>query len=299
MTLITGITGKSGTFFLKKMIEEKSNDNAEYRAIVRKSSNTEIMDGCGLILDKFYGDIDDKQFLGKCMDGVDTVLHIAGIGHSLSILEAAIEKGVNWVILVHTTGIYSKYKVAAINYMLIEKKISEMREKSGINVTILRPTMIYGNLNDGNISIFMRMVDKLRIFPVIEHGKYALQPVSAKDLGEAYYEILEKPEITMNKEYILSGKQPILLIDIFKTIAKYLGTKNEYISIPFSVAYYGAWIIYIISVGKIDYREKVQRMVESRAFSHEEATQDFGYSPMSFEEGIREEINEYRIQKHL
>jgi GDP-D-mannose dehydratase len=36
MTLITGITGKSGTFLLKKMIEEKSNDNAEYRAIVTK-----------------------------------------------------------------------------------------------------------------------------------------------------------------------------------------------------------------------------------------------------------------------
>ena len=51
--------------------------------------------------------------------------------------------------------------------------------------------------------------------------------------------------------------------------------------------------MYLITIGKVDYREKVQRLTEPRAFSHEEANQDFGYSPMSFEEGIINEISEY------
>ena len=40
-------------------------------------------------------------------------------------------------------------------------------------------------------------------------------------------------------------------------------------------------------------REKVQRLVEPRVYSHEDATKDFGYSPMTFEEGIVDEIKQY------
>ena len=37
----------------------------------------------------------------------------------------------------------------------------------------------------------------------------------------------------------------------------------------------------------------MQRLVEPRIFSHEDATRDFGYNPMGFEEGIKGEIKEY------
>ena len=44
-------------------------------------------------------------------------------------------------------------------------------------------------------------------------------------------------------------------------------------------------------------REKVQRLCESRDFPHEEAVRDFGYDPISFEEGLRQEAREYLRQK--
>lgn len=34
------------------------------------------------------------------------------------------------------------------------------------------------------------MVDKLRLFPVIDQGKSLLQPVNGFDLGKAYYQVL-------------------------------------------------------------------------------------------------------------
>ena len=40
--------------------------------------------------------------------------------------------------------------------------------------------------------------------------------------------------------------------------------------------------------------EQVLRMKEDKDFTHLKATEDFGYNPMSFEEGIKEEINEYK-----
>jgi hypothetical protein len=48
---------------------------------------------------------------------------------------------------------------------------------------------------------------------------------------------------------------------------------------------------------KIDYVERVQRMGEDRSYSHEVASCDFGYNPISFEEGISIEVKQYALMK--
>ncbi|WP_205690243.1 hypothetical protein [Chengkuizengella sediminis] len=49
----------------------------------------------------------------------------------------------------------------------------------------------------------------------------------------------------------------------------------------------------MISLGRVDYVEKPQRMGEDRSFSYNDATQDIGYTPVSFEEGIKVEVDQY------
>ena len=49
----------------------------------------------------------------------------------------------------------------------------------------------------------------------------------------------------------------------------------------------------VLTVGKINYIERVQRMGEDRSYPHAEAKKDFNYNPMSFEEGIQIEVNQY------
>ncbi|MFW6351871.1 MAG: NAD-dependent epimerase/dehydratase family protein [Bacteroidota bacterium] len=299
MILVTGITGKSGTWFLKRLIREKEDlKNTKFRVVVRNTSNVELIDRSGLSIEKVYGDLHDASFAEEAMENVSTVLHIAGIHTSLNVVKAAIKHDVNRLILVHTTGIYSKYKSASFQYIETERRIEEMTANRNIDVTILRPTMIYGSISDNNVIVFIKMVDKLKLFPVINHARYPLQPVHEKDLGEAYYQVLFNPEKTRNKNYNLSGKEPILLIDMLKTIGFYLGKKNVFISIPFPVAYVGALFLYGVTAGKIDFRERVQRMVEPRTFSHDEASRDFGYSPVGFKEGITKEIDEYVTKKY-
>ncbi|HZK60446.1 MAG TPA: hypothetical protein VFC41_00130, partial [Anaerovoracaceae bacterium] len=39
--------------------------------------------------------------------------------------------------------------------------------------------------------------------------------------------------------------------------------------------------------------EQVLRMQEDKVFDHEMAKNDFGYNPVSFEEGIKDEVQEY------
>ena len=299
MILVTGITGKSGTWFLKRLIREKEGlKNTKLRVVVRNTSNVELIDRSGLPIEKVYGDLHDASFAEEAMKNVSTVFHIAGIHTSLNVVKAAINRNVKRLILVHTTGIYSKYKSASHHYIETERQIEEMVASRNMDVTILRPTMIYGSVSDNNVIIFIKMVDKLKLFPVINHAKYSLQPVHEKDLGEAYYQVLFNAEKTRNKNYILSGKEPVLLIDMLKTIGFYLGKKNTFISIPFPVAYVGACFLYGLTAGRVDFRERVQRMVEPRTFPHNEASEDFGFSPVGFKEGVKKEIDEYILKKH-
>lgn len=65
------------------------------------------------------------------------------------------------------------------------------------------------------------------------------------------------------------------------------------------IAYSGAWFIFMLTIGKIDYREKVQRLCEPRVFSHNEATECFGYNPMTFQHGVINEILEYREKEQI
>lgn len=299
--LITGISGKNGRFLLEEMNKNREKDGLDsihFKAFLREGSDTTYLDRCSLDIERYYGSIDTKEDAAKFVEGgYDTLLHIAGIQRSVQIVSAALEAGVKRFILVHTTGIYSKYKEAGEGYRQIDAKVTKMCKEAGASLTILRPTMIYGALNDGNMSVFIKMVDKLRIFPVISGAKYALQPVWCRDLGRAFYTVLMNPDITDNKEYDLSGGKPILLIDIFKEIASQLGVKNVFISCPYPVAYAGAWVVYILTLKKIDFREKVQRMVEPRAYSYDDAARDFGYAPLEFKDGIKEEIEMYKAKK--
>jgi len=295
MIAITGITGRTGKVFLKKISDNcHLFKNTKIRTIVRSTSNINALKDCKLPLDVIEGNLRNLNFLKESFKNVKTVLHIAGIDKSLNVIKAAIEANVDWVILVHTTGIYSKYKSASSEYINIEKEIEQLTKTKKLKVTILRPTMIYGSMFDQNISIFIKMVDRLKIFPVVSKGEFLLQPVHFEDLADAYFKVLVNERITKGKNYILSGKSPILLIDILREIEVLLSKKNYYISVPFALAYIFSILIFYVTFKKVDYREKVQRLVENRSYPSAEAITDFGYSPREFSVGIKSEVCEYK-----
>ena len=292
MLLITGITGHSGRYFLQELIKNKY--EGKIRCIIRGTSDTSLLDKSGLNIEKLIGNLHDQEFIDKAMIGVDTVMHIASIFYSVGIIKAAVKNKVRRAILVHTTGIYSKFKSASDEYKNIEESVEKTIKESNSSVGLicLRPTMIYGNINDRNMVIFIKMVDKLRLFPIIAHGKNLLQPVNARDLGRAYYQVLCKPDI-ISGDYILSGEKPISMLEMFKMIGNYLGKKTVFISIPLGLGVFMARCLKTLTLGKVDYIEKVQRMGEDRNFPHDAATRDFGYNPMPFEEGIKIEVEQY------
>lgn len=299
--VLTGVTNNPG-----RVCVEYIGSNAErihgmfpggVRAVCRASSDT--ADYRRLLPDDEVRicDLTDPDGLREAFEDADTVLHMAGIYWSRQVADAAAFCGVRRLIAVHTCGIYSKYKEAGEEYRRIDEYCYKVSRDNGIALTILRPTMIYGNSRDRNVIKFITMADRLPLMPMVNGGRYELQPVHYRDLGKAFYDVLVNEESTAGRDFILSGRSPILLRDMFTEIGRNLGKEMRFISCPYPIAYTGAAVINGLTLGRIDYREKVKRLCEPRAYGHAEASEAFGYDPRPFEEGIAEEVREYRDRK--
>ena len=299
LIFMTGVTGHSGRYAIERLVERKDElAGLRFCALVRGASDVTRIQSSGLPIELLYGDIRDDAVLEKGMRGVDTVLHIVGILDSPRVMRAAAAAGVRRVILVHTTGIYSRYKSASSEYLAIDREVTALAEQHKILLTILRPTMIYGDIDDQNVITFIRMMDRLPVMPTVGGARFALQPVHRRDLGYAYADVLLAEAATGGKNYDLSGKEPITLREMLTEIAAQLGKRRaRFFSVPYWVAISGAWCVYLLTLRRVDYREKVQRLVEPRAYPHEEATRDFGYAPVGFAEGVAGEIAAYLQRK--
>ena len=66
-----------------------------------------------------------------------------------------------------------------------------------------------------------------RFFPIFGNGKNLMQPVLAQDLADAYFNVLSNREFTMNREYNLSGKDPISYIDLVRTVSRAVGVDEK------------------------------------------------------------------------
>ena len=291
MILVTGITGHTGRYFIEELV--KNNYKEKIRCIITNKENEKILKKSGLNYEVVIGNLSDIIFLEKVCKGVDSIVEIYNIRYSLNILQSALKNDVKRIIFVHTTGIFSKYKMASQEYKVIEKEVIE-KARDKIDITILRPTMIYGDMCDHNISKFIKMMDKMRVYPLIAGGKAEIQPVNAMDLGKAYYQVLMNPKTTKNKYYNLSGEKPISIKNMLEMIIKKLNKKTIFIPIPMWISICLAYLLKIVTLGKINIIEKVLRMGENRTFSNKEARLDFGYTTISFEEGIEKEIEQYR-----
>ena len=233
-----------------------------------------------------------KNDIKKALEGAQTVLHIVSILYSTKIVELGPRDA--WYILVHTTGRYSKFKSAASHYIKIEEDLISRFS----HLTILRPTMIYGSHRDRNMWKLIAFLDRYRFFPVFGNGKNLMQPVTARDLAKTYLKVFQNKEKTFNQQYNLAGKNAVTYGQILGQVSQNLGKKITFIHLPLSLSIVLAFI-YNFLFGKRAHItvEQVMRMGEDKDFSNSKANAHFAYDPVSFEEGIKREVDEYKIFK--
>lgn len=284
MLLITGVTGLTGHFLIDALREAGYRGNI--RCLIREHSDISWVTDNNVKFVK--GDVTDVQSLIRAFAGVEGVIHLVNIRSAPEIIEACKATGINRVVIVTTTGIFSKYQQYSEEYNTLETMILSC----GLDYTIIRPTMIYGNHQDKNIHKLVKIVNKYSIVPTIGKGYGLMQPIYAKDLAGVIAAAYINP-VSIKKAYNVAGKEPIRLIEIMKLIAMELGKRRFFISIPYPVAlaagYIGEWINNeLINI------ERIQRLGEDKVFSFDEASNDLGFAPIDFKQGISLEVNALR-----
>ena len=78
----------------------------------------------------------------------------------------------------------------------------------GINLTILRPSLIYGFGRDQNVSKIAQTIRRFRCMLIVGKGSGLRQPVHADDLVSAALSVIDKPE-TYGKSYNVVGGETL------------------------------------------------------------------------------------------
>jgi len=284
--LVTGATGFTG----KYVVQELASAGHQVTAFVRLGSPRELISGW---VSRFeVGDLGDPLSLRKAMEGQDVLVNVAsiGFGHAKNIVDAARESGVRRSIYFSTTSLFTTLPASSKATRL---KAEEAIQTSGGDWTILRPTMIYGDPGDRNLIRLIRWVDRWGMIPVFGPGTFKLQPVNAADLGRSVAKILDH-QATFKQAYNLSGGSVVTYNELVELVAGLLERRVKLIHLPvkLSIAAVGLtrWLPRSFRIS----REQVLRLNEDKAFSHEEATRDFSYTPMSLGDGLAKEVSMYR-----
>ena len=289
--LITGATGLVGSDLLDILEKENDLENNEVRLLVRNTSNVEGLLKKGFNL--YYGDIEDKDSIIKAADGIDIIIHIVQMRYSPTIVDIAHEVGAKRLIIIGTTGIYSQYRLYSSEYKDAEEYIYN---NCNVPYVILRPTMIYGSERDKNVHKLVNFMKKFKFFPVFGPGKGKMQPIYYKDLSYAIYQVYKRDNL-INESYNIAGKNQLEYQEILRETSKALGQKVFILKIPFKVATTIVSIYNKFSKKPKLKLEQVRRLNEDKVFDYSESSVAFDFNPITFEEGIKKQVNSMYSQK--
>jgi len=272
------------------------------------------------------GDLRDKQALAVATGGVDVVYHVAamyrqaGLGDGVyravnavavrDVIEAAARGGVRRVVHCSTVGVHGDVEhppagedaplkpgdVYQETKLEGERLAREAGQRLGIEVTIARPTGIYGP-GDRRLLKLFRGVARRR-FPILGSGNIYYHLTYIDDLCDGFRLCAEHPAAA-GRTYILAGGDVTTLNELVRIIAEVAGIKPGTMHLPvwpFWVA--GAVCEAVCAPLGIEpplYRRRVDFYTKSRAFDISRARTEIGYAPtVDLREGIRRTLDWYR-----
>jgi nucleoside-diphosphate-sugar epimerase len=234
------------------------------------------------------GDLAGTRLLASSMKGSDALVNIAslGFGHAGSIIQAAKEAGIRRAIFLSTTAIYTQIDAQSKRIRLgAEQAI----QTSGLEYTILRPTMIYGSPRDRNMWRLIRFLRLSPIVPIFGDGKHLQQPIHVDDVARAVISCLSTDR-TSGQNYNIVGRHPIPYNEVVDTVARQLNKRIWKVHLPPKPAVSLLRSLEYLHIPFPIKAEQILRLNENKSFGYEKAQMDFGFAPMSFEEGIRLEL---------
>ena len=173
----------------------------------------------------------------------------------------------------HDQGIVQLLKAA-------ENEAWQHVQSEAINLSVFRPTMIYGYGYGENLAFIASMIQRFGFFPVVTGAKGLRKPVHADDLANAVCLALFNQD-SFGKTYNLSGLEEFSYEQMIQRLFHALGKKPRVVRLPLPV--YRFLIKLVVKFMKIPINPSMaDRMREDLNFDSDAAVRDFAYAPGKF-----------------
>lgn len=303
--LLTGKTGFIGSRIFRQL---KLNCTTDVFYIVRKPVESSSEDKNQFVIT----DLSDSQLLAKALLGQKVVIHTAARAHvmkddtldplaeyrrvnvkgTLHLAKQAADSGVRRFIFVSSIGVNGNINTKpftesdepnptepyAQSKWEAEQGLWEIQRKTGMEIVIIRPPLVYGPNAPGNFANLLRWVEKGIPLPLgAIHNKRSL--VALDNLVDLIITCIDHPAAA-NQVFLAGDGQDVSTTDLLQGVAREMGRKSFLVPVPASVLMLGA-----IVLGK---KTMAKRLLGSLQVDTTKARVLLGWKPpISIEEGLK------------
>jgi nucleoside-diphosphate-sugar epimerase len=292
MILVTGASGAMGSVLVRRLKDK----GHRVRACVVPNDPfvSRIEDSCD---DIRHGDIAHKESIAGLCENITTVFHLAAVILSphegdfrrintegtRNMVEEAKRSGVGHFIYVSSASVvYPK----PTPYSLSKKKAEELIMNCGLNFTIIRPTLVYGQSGGMEFEKYLDYLKKFPIIPFIGNGKSLKRPVYVNDIIEGLVAVNGNSN-TYGKIYNFSGAQALSILDFTKLCLMLLGKPQKpIVCLPI-------WLCRLIAFGMSLFMkdpplkwQTIAGMTQDADLDPAFAVKDLGYRPEKITERL-------------
>jgi dihydroflavonol-4-reductase len=324
--LVTGATGFTGGHLARALAARGDAVSALVRG---DSPAAAALAASGITIVK--GDLRDRPSLAAAVDGAEVVYHIAamyrqaGLGDDVyravnatavrDVIEAAAHAGARRVVHCSTVGVHGDVEHPPANEdaplspgdIYQETKLEgevlarETGARLGIEVTIARPTGIYGP-GDGRLLKLFRGVARRRWF-TLGSGEIYYHLTFIDDLVEGFRLCGTHPAAA-NRTYILAGGEVTTLNALVALVAEVAGVPAPMWHLPVWPFWMAGAVCEAIcgplGIEPPIFRRRVDFFTKSRAFDITRARTEIGFAPrVGLREGARRTLDWYRTEGWL
>lgn len=160
-----------------------------------------------------------------------------------------------------------------------EAELADGCAARGLAWTVLRPTLIYAEGRDGNVSRLARLIDRFGFFPVSGAASGLRQPVHADDVAQGLIQALDSAA-TKDRAFDLPGGETLAYREMLGRIFAGLGRPTRLVSLPpalwrLALRASGPWLPGATAA-------MGTRMAEDLVFDPGPAREAFGWAPRAF-----------------
>jgi nucleoside-diphosphate-sugar epimerase len=270
--LVLGATSLIGRFAMPRLIEE----GVKVFALSRTASEAP-----GWI----RGDLSAPDLQNR-LPTAPTVLSLSPIWHLPQALAALKPNGMQRLVAFSSTSVFTKATSPDAYEQAVVKRLAEGEaavrafcDAEGVAWTILRPTLIYAEGQDRNVTRLAGIIRRFGVLPLNGKSEGLRQPVHADDLAWAALAAAASPE-THNRAYDLAGGEIISYRKMAERVFEGLGRRPRIIAAPEWLWRMAFTLARPLLPGAT--AQMGARMGEDLTFNNGPAKRSFGWSPRGF-----------------